>query len=105
MSHSLVLHCLNLRPLLKNNNGQRSVLSALFEKLMENTSSWSVCNPDSIYKLQIECIEEEDGDSMVIQIDWDITDPDLQWWTDLGQSGQETFIIEALQKAVDRYVD
>jgi hypothetical protein len=63
-----------------------------------------MCNPDSVKKLQIDCIEEEDG-FMTIQIDWDKTDPDLQWWTNLGPTGQETFMIEALQKAVSFYVD
>jgi hypothetical protein len=61
-------------------------------------------NPDSIDKLQIECIDEEDG-SMTIRIDWDDTDPDLQWWTDLGPENQETFIIESLREALDCYVD
>jgi hypothetical protein len=59
---------------------------------------------NSIEKLQIECIDEEDG-SMTIRIDWDDTDPDLQWWTDLGSEGQETFMIDALQQALDCYVD
>ena len=42
---------------------------------------------------------------MTIHIEWDETDPDLQWWTDLGPEGQETFIINALRKALDCYVD
>jgi len=71
---------------------------------MQNTSSLGILNPDSINKLQIECIEEED-DSMTIHIEWDETDPDLQWWTDLGPEGQETFMINALREACDCYVD
>jgi hypothetical protein len=59
---------------------------------------------DSFYKLKINFIEEEDG-SPLIQIDWDETDPDLQWWTDLGPQAQETFIIDSLRKALDCYVD
>ena len=59
---------------------------------------------NSIEKLQIECIDEEDG-SMTIRIDWDNTDPNLQWWTDLGSEGQEAFMIDALQQALDCYVD
>ena len=59
---------------------------------------------NSIEKLQIECIDEEDG-SMTIRIDWDETDPDLQWWTDLGPESQETFMIDALREACDCYVD
>lgn len=42
---------------------------------------------------------------MTIRIDWDDTDPDLQWWTDLGPGGQETFIIDSLREALDCYVD
>ena len=71
---------------------------------MQKTSSWDTCNPNSINKLQIECIEEEDG-SMTICIDWDDKDPDLQWWTDLGPEDQKTFMIDALRKALDCYVD
>jgi hypothetical protein len=71
---------------------------------MQKTFSWATLNPNSINKLQIECIDEEDG-SGTIQIDWDETDPDLQWWTDLGPEGQETFIIDSLREALDCYVD
>jgi hypothetical protein len=71
---------------------------------MQNTSSWATCNPNSINKLQIECIDEDDG-SMTIHITWDETDPDLQWWTNLGPEGQETFMIDALREACDCYVD
>jgi hypothetical protein len=42
---------------------------------------------------------------MTIHIDWDDTDPDLQWWTDLGPEGQETFMIDALREALDCYGD
>jgi hypothetical protein len=69
---------------------------------MQKTSSLGMSNPDSIDKLQIECIDEEDG-SATIRIDWDETDPDLQWWTDLGPEGQETFMIDALTNALDSY--
>ncbi len=71
---------------------------------MQNTSSWATLNPDSINKLKIECIVEEDG-SMTIHIEWDETDSDLQWWTNLGPEGQETFMIDALREACDCYVD
>jgi hypothetical protein len=71
---------------------------------MQNTSSLGILNPDSINKLHIECIEEDDG-SMTIHIEWDETDPDLQWWTDMGPEGQETFMINALREACDCYVD
>jgi hypothetical protein len=57
---------------------------------------------NSIEKLKIDFIEEEDG-SGTIHIDWDENDPDLQWWTDLGPEGQETFMINALREALDCY--
>ena len=71
---------------------------------MQKTSSWATYNPNSINKLQIEFIEEEDGTG-TINIDWDETDPDLQWWTDLGPEDQESFIIDSLREACDCYVD
>ena len=60
--------------------------------------------PSSIEKLKIEFIEEDDG-SGTIQIDWDDMDPDLQWWTDLGEEGQKSFMLDALHKACSHYVD
>ena len=71
---------------------------------MQKTYSLAACNPSSIEKLKIEFIEEDDG-SGTIQVDWDDTDPDLQWWTDLGEEGQKSFILDALHKACSRYVD
>ena len=71
---------------------------------MQKTSSWDMLNLNSIEKLQIECIDEED-DSMTIHIEWDENDPDLQWWTDMGPEGQETFIIDSLYTALECYVD
>ena len=59
---------------------------------------------DYLYKLKINFIEQEDG-SASIQIDWDETDPDLQFWTDLGLKAKETFIINSLREALDCYVD
>jgi len=54
----------------------------------------------SVEKLKIQFLEEEDG-SGTIHIDWDDTDPDLQWWNDLGEPGQKSFILDALQQALD----
>lgn len=71
---------------------------------MQKTFLSDMLKPNSIEKLQIEFIDEEDG-SATIRIDWDDTDPDLQWWTDLGPEGQETFIIDSLREALDCYVD
>lgn len=48
-----------------------------------------------IDKLFIEFIDEEDG-SGTIQIEWDETDPDLNYWNNLGKEGQEKFIMDAL---------
>lgn len=61
-------------------------------------------NPNSINKLKIEFIDEEDG-SATIHIEWDENDPDLQWWTDLGEEGQKSFMIDALYEACACYVD
>ena len=61
-------------------------------------------NAEWVKKLQIECIDEDDG-SMTIQIDWDQNDPDLQWWTLLGKEGQEAFVIDALWAALECYMD
>jgi hypothetical protein len=61
-------------------------------------------NAEWVKKLQIECIDEDDG-SMTIRIDWDENDPDLQWWTQLGKKGQETFVIDALWAALECYMD
>ena len=52
-----------------------------------------------VYKLQVEVIDEENG-SATIQIEWDETDPDLDYWTSLGKEGQEKFIMDALQASI-----
>jgi len=52
-----------------------------------------------IDKLTIEFIEEEDG-SGTIQIEWDDTDPELDYWTGLGKEGQEKFIMDALHASL-----
>ena len=59
---------------------------------------------NSINKLKFEWIDEPDGTG-TLHIDWDETDPDLQWWTDLGPENQKTFIIDSLYSAVECYVD
>ena len=67
-------------------------------------SSWALLNPNSVNKLKFEWIDELD-DTSTLHIDWDETDPDLQWWTDLGPENQKTFIIDSLYSAVECYVD
>lgn len=52
-----------------------------------------------VNKLKINYLEEEDG-SGTIHIEWDETDPDLIWWTDLGENGQKSFILDSLQRAL-----
>ena len=52
-----------------------------------------------VYKLHIEVIDEEDG-SATIQIEWDETDPDLDYRNSLGKKGQEKFIMDALHTSV-----
>jgi hypothetical protein len=58
-------------------------------------------NPDTIFKLNVNFIEEEDG-SGTIQIEWDETDADLQWWTNLGEEKQKQFIMDALTAAIEQ---
>ena len=53
-----------------------------------------------VRKLHIEVINEEDG-SATIQIEWDETDPDLDYWTSLGKEGQEKFIMDALHASFE----
>jgi hypothetical protein len=71
---------------------------------MQKTSLSAMLKPSSIEKLRIEFIEEDDG-SGTIHIEWDEKDPDLQWWTDLGEEGQKSFMIDALYEACACYVD
>ena len=66
---------------------------------MQKTSSLDMSRLNSINKLRIEFIEEEDGTG-TIHIEWDDTDPDLQWWNDLGEEGQKSFILDGLQQAL-----
>jgi hypothetical protein len=74
---------------------------------MENTKDYraelyvSGMNPDTIFKLDVNFIEEEDS-SGTIQIEWDETDADLQWWTNLGEEKQKQFIMDALTAAIEQ---
>jgi hypothetical protein len=40
---------------------------------------------------------------MSINIEWDETDPELDYWNSLGKEGQEKFILDALTKAIEKY--
>jgi len=57
-----------------------------------------------IEKLQVTTTEEEDG-SYLMRIEWDNEDPDLGYWTNLGEDGRKAFIIDALTNALACYVD
>lgn len=61
----------------------------------------STVDPNSIFKLNIKYTSEEDG-SGTIQIEWDETDADLQWWTNLGEQLQKQFMIDALTAAIEK---
>jgi hypothetical protein len=60
-------------------------------------------NSNWISKLKIECLEEQEDGGLTIQIEWDETDPDLEYWVSLGEEGQKTFILDALTNAIARY--
>ena len=53
---------------------------------------------DWVSKLKFTFSEEEDG-SGCITSEWDPTDPDLDYWTSLGEEGQQKFIMDGLFKA------
>jgi hypothetical protein len=53
-----------------------------------------------VFKLNIEVVDEEDGSGTIV-IEWDETDPDLQYWNELGKEGQEKFIMDALYNALE----
>jgi hypothetical protein len=55
-----------------------------------------------VYKLHVEVINEEDG-SATIQIEWDETDPDLDYWNSLGKEGQQKFITNALYASLESF--
>ena len=64
---------------------------------MTNDTSW-------FDKMTIECIEETDG-TMSIRFDWDETDPELSLWTSWGEEGQTAFVLDALHRATEYYLD
>jgi hypothetical protein len=61
-------------------------------------------NLNWIEKLKVECIDEPDG-TLTIHIEWDEQDPDLEYWTSLGEEGQKNFMINALYNALQCDVD
>lgn len=67
----------------------------LATKPMTNNS-----NNNWLRKLKIECIEEQEDGSLTIQIEWDETDPDFEYWVSLGKEGQKTFFLDLLTNAI-----
>ena len=78
---------------------------------MENTSKeyvaqmqFECADPASVFNLDIQYIEEEDGGG-TIRIEWDEEDADLQWWNNLGEEKQQQFILDALTAAIFNALD
>jgi hypothetical protein len=78
---------------------------------MENTSKeyvtqmqFECADPESVFKLDIQYIEEEYGGG-TIRIEWDEEDADLQWWNNLGEEKQQQFILDALTAAIANALD
>ena len=57
---------------------------------------------DWVGKLNITFTKEEDG-SGLISIEWDPTDPDLDYWTSLGEEKQQKFTMNCIIKACENF--
>ena len=55
---------------------------------------------DWVGKLKFTFSEEEDGSGRITS-EWDPTDPDLDYWTSLGEKGQQKFIMDGLFKSFE----
>lgn len=55
---------------------------------------------DWVGKLKFIFSEEEDG-SGLITIEWDQNDPDLDYWTSLGEERQQQFIMNGIFKSFE----
>jgi len=55
---------------------------------------------DWVGKLKFIFSEEEDG-SGLITIEWDQNDPDLDYWTSLGEERQQQFIMDGIFKSFE----
>ena len=55
---------------------------------------------DWVGKLKFIFTEEKDG-SALITIEWDQNDPDLDYWTSLGEEGQQKFIMDGIFKSFE----
>ena len=56
---------------------------------------------DWVGKLNITFTEEEDG-SGLISIEWDPSDPDLDYWTSLGEEKQQKFMMNGIIKSCEK---
>jgi len=55
---------------------------------------------DWVGKLKFIFSEEEDG-SGLMTIEWDQNDPDLDYWTSLGEERQQQFIMNGIFKSFE----
>lgn len=61
------------------------------DRATDRASKWA----EWVYKLNLKLINEEDG-SLTMSFTWDETDPDLDYWNDLGEEGQKKLIMDGL---------
>lgn len=59
---------------------------------------------DWIYKINLQCIENEDG-SLNLVFEWDEKDPELQLWTELGEEKQTEVVLTALRRAANDVIE
>jgi hypothetical protein len=52
-----------------------------------------------VFKLNMEFTEEEDG-SATISMQWDETDPELDYWNSLAEEQRQKFLKNALYSAI-----
>lgn len=64
----------------------------------KSKSSW-------VNKLSLEVIEDEETGGATIHIEWDESDPELEYWNDLGQDGQKAFILDCIHRSLERHGD
>jgi hypothetical protein len=53
-----------------------------------------------VFKLNMEFTEEEDG-SATISMQWDETDPELNYWNSLVEKQRQKFLTDALYSAIE----
>jgi hypothetical protein len=60
-------------------------------------------NTDWLNKLKITIVDGGEGQGCDLLIDWDETDPDLEYWMSLGEKGQEAFFADVLTSKLSEY--